>query len=226
MDILEEASALINGERQQTYGGATESFTRIAGLWSAYLGVDLTSYDAVNMLGLLKIARAKNGYHRDSYVDLAGYAALGERLFDEQLSVLPEELWASENLPKAPVVVGELTREHRDRAFVDSDGWTFTYYADGEWHAQKGAIQYKHYKEPVGVNWLNHQFTEVLQPEPRVWQNVSDIPIGTTVLDYDGDKQRRISESDFEFWQEVDNEWEKSHVATDEYGPFTEVIGG
>ncbi|AKU42403.1 phosphofructokinase [Mycobacterium phage UnionJack] len=82
--ILQEAERLINGERQQQYGEATESFERIAGMWSAYVGKELTPHDVVNLMVLLKVSRAKFGYHRDSYVDIAGYAGLGERLDNEQ----------------------------------------------------------------------------------------------------------------------------------------------
>ncbi|AEJ93464.1 phosphofructokinase [Mycobacterium phage Benedict] len=82
--ILQEAERLINGERQQQYGEATESFERIAGMWSAYIGKELTPHDVVNLMVLLKVSRAKFGYHRDSYVDIAGYAGLGERLDNEQ----------------------------------------------------------------------------------------------------------------------------------------------
>lgn len=80
MNVLEEADSLINGERQQQYGNATESHQRIADLWAGYLGTDVTEFDVVNMMILLKVSRTRNQYHRDSYVDIAGYSALGERL--------------------------------------------------------------------------------------------------------------------------------------------------
>jgi hypothetical protein len=90
VNILEEADSLINGERQQQYGSATESHERIADLWSAYLGnaVSLTALDVVLMMNLLKVSRAKGGlimgqFHRDSFVDGAGYLGLGERIYDE-----------------------------------------------------------------------------------------------------------------------------------------------
>ena len=78
--ILDEAFRLISGQRRADYGDAQTSFDRIAGMWSAYLGHDLTGLDVVNLMCLLKVARAKNGFHRDSYVDICGYAALSEQL--------------------------------------------------------------------------------------------------------------------------------------------------
>ena len=76
--ILAEADRLINGDRQQAYGDASASFARIAGLWSAYLGVPVTPTDAAAMMALLKISRARgNPASADSWVDGAGYLALG-----------------------------------------------------------------------------------------------------------------------------------------------------
>jgi hypothetical protein len=83
MNVLEEAGSLINGERQEQYGNASESHQRIADLWAGYLGTDVTEFDVVNMMILLKVSRTRNQYHRDSYVDIAGYAGLGERLHRE-----------------------------------------------------------------------------------------------------------------------------------------------
>ncbi len=78
--VLHEAADLIGGQREDQYGNATESFARIAGLWSAYLGVPLEGRDVANLMVLMKVSRAKRGFHRDSYVDIAGYAALAERI--------------------------------------------------------------------------------------------------------------------------------------------------
>ncbi|QNJ55843.1 hypothetical protein SEA_PAINTERBOY_58 [Mycobacterium phage PainterBoy] len=90
--ILQEAERLINGDRQQQYGKAITSFERIADLWSAYIGgVSLTAMDVANLMALLKISRAKSALstpeviHRDSYVDMAGYAALAVRCHEEIL---------------------------------------------------------------------------------------------------------------------------------------------
>ncbi|QBP31074.1 hypothetical protein SEA_REFUGE_55 [Mycobacterium phage Refuge] len=83
--VLQEAERLINGERQQTYGDASESFDRIASLWQSYFNneIRITGLDVTNLMILLKVSRTKGTFHRDSYVDIGGYAGLGERLYDE-----------------------------------------------------------------------------------------------------------------------------------------------
>jgi len=75
-EVLAEADRLINGERQQNYGEAGDSFGAIAAMWSAYLGCDVTARDVCNMMALLKIARLRLGQHDDSSVDGCGYLAL------------------------------------------------------------------------------------------------------------------------------------------------------
>ena len=78
--ILQEADRIINGQRREDYGDEKESFGRLAGLFSAYLGMPVSPNDVVVLMVLVKASRAKQGYHRDSFVDIAGYAALSERL--------------------------------------------------------------------------------------------------------------------------------------------------
>ena len=75
-DVLTEAAEIINGQRRDDY----ESFTRIAQLWSAYLGHPVNMLDVANMMVLLKVSRTRRKYHRDSYTDICGYAALAEKL--------------------------------------------------------------------------------------------------------------------------------------------------
>lgn len=79
-EILETAKHLVNGDRQEDYGDAVESFQAIAEMWSAYLGVAVSGRDICNLMALLKIARLRNGPHEDSSVDGAGYLALGAEI--------------------------------------------------------------------------------------------------------------------------------------------------
>lgn len=78
--LLQRADALIHGERRGQYGEPSESFKRIGELWSAYLGVEVSALDFVNLMILMKVSRAKSGYHDDSYLDVAGYAGLSEQV--------------------------------------------------------------------------------------------------------------------------------------------------
>lgn len=78
--MTEEAQKIVDGKRQEDYGNINDSFLRIAGLWSAYLGINVDKYDVAKMMILLKVSRAKNGNHRDSYVDIVGYVECVDKL--------------------------------------------------------------------------------------------------------------------------------------------------
>ncbi len=88
--ILEEAHDIIYGDREQTYGNPAKNLENIANLWEMYLrgrGVldencdGLFAQDVALMMILLKTARLINTPdHRDSLVDIAGYAALVDRI--------------------------------------------------------------------------------------------------------------------------------------------------
>lgn len=80
-----EASRIVrNGERQRNYGHPNQDFSRTAGMWSAFLGVDISMQDVALMMGMLKMSRLKSTPgHRDSNVDLIGYAICYERLDEE-----------------------------------------------------------------------------------------------------------------------------------------------
>ena len=81
--LLEQAQDIVNGQRRADYGSPAESFGKIAAIWSVILGADVSAHDvALCMIGL-KVARATNGYHFDSFLDIAGYAACAELLNDE-----------------------------------------------------------------------------------------------------------------------------------------------
>ena len=86
MSITDEAQAIVNGERRQDYGDMADSFERIAGLWSAYLGKHVDSLDVAKMMILLKVSRAKHNNHRDSYIDIVGYVECADQLlkFEKQ----------------------------------------------------------------------------------------------------------------------------------------------
>lgn len=82
--ILHQADNLIHGERRDQYGPPGEAFVVYAKMWGAYLGIELTPLDVINLMLLLKVARAKNGYHADSYLDIAGYSGLAQVISEER----------------------------------------------------------------------------------------------------------------------------------------------
>jgi len=90
--VLLEAEAIIHGQRRADYGGALESFDRVARLWAPLLGVEVTAEQVALCLIQLKVARALNGLrsgalHRDSVVDIAGYAGCLEMIAAERTEV-------------------------------------------------------------------------------------------------------------------------------------------
>jgi hypothetical protein len=86
--VLAEAERIIYGDREKTYGKPSRNLETIAKMWNAYLFKDieapaegaLNAKDVAAMMILLKVARLANDQtHRDSIVDICGYAALIER---------------------------------------------------------------------------------------------------------------------------------------------------
>ena len=97
MSVLKEASKIIYGDREKTYGHPSKNLKTIAIMWNAYLDAkttdrnSLSAKDVATMMVLLKTARlANNPDHRDSLVDICGYAALVERC-DEAPDTQAEE---------------------------------------------------------------------------------------------------------------------------------------
>ena len=99
MSILKEANAIIYGDREKTYGHPSRNLVTIARMWTAYLVASraipnentIGAKDVAAMMVLLKTARlANNPDHRDSLVDICGYAALIERC-DEPVTEGEEE---------------------------------------------------------------------------------------------------------------------------------------
>lgn len=87
--VLEEAHTIIYGDREKTYGHPSKNLQTIADMWTAYVhsasngalvDLEFSPEDVAVMMILLKAARlANNSKHRDSVVDICGYAALIER---------------------------------------------------------------------------------------------------------------------------------------------------
>lgn len=80
-NIAEKAAAIVTGARRADYGTPENNFAAIARLWTAHLhnrgqsGVMITATDVAAMMRLMKEARlAENPHHRDSLVDVIGYA--------------------------------------------------------------------------------------------------------------------------------------------------------
>ena len=63
--------------RGESYGSPAENFERIAIMWSAILQQNITVKDVGCMMIALKMARLQETPdHEDSWIDIAGYAAV------------------------------------------------------------------------------------------------------------------------------------------------------
>lgn len=100
-EVLTSANNAVNGARQENYGTPAYNFTTIAGLWNVYLTsahvvepdgtIGIRPEQVAIMLSLLKIARLNTSpTHRDSWVDIAGYAACGAAVAESMESIKDE----------------------------------------------------------------------------------------------------------------------------------------
>ena len=77
--VLDAAAQAVLQDRNAAYGSVENNFQDIANVWMWFLGErvhKITPIDVAHMMILMKMARLKyNPNHRDSKVDVAGYAA-------------------------------------------------------------------------------------------------------------------------------------------------------
>lgn len=74
--LLDDAEAVLE-QRRAAYGDAAASMTAIAARWSVTLGMPISARQVVLCMIDLKLARlAHDPKHRDSAIDVIGYAAL------------------------------------------------------------------------------------------------------------------------------------------------------
>ena len=81
--LLDEAKALITGDRRADYGGVVTSFTDAATMWSIVLGKRVTPEQVCLCMVALKLCREKASHKRDNLADICGYAALADFLNDQ-----------------------------------------------------------------------------------------------------------------------------------------------
>lgn len=82
IEILDLANECVCGDRNLQYGEPEDNFNTIAEFWSTFLGIRITAPQVATMMILLKTARIKSsvGRDKDSWIDVAGYAACGGEL--------------------------------------------------------------------------------------------------------------------------------------------------
>lgn len=83
--ILAKAFAVTSTERGRDYGHPLDNHAVTGGLWSAYLGLEVTPEDVCFMNILQKISRTVAGkVLTDTLVDIAGYARNIEMMQEER----------------------------------------------------------------------------------------------------------------------------------------------
>lgn len=93
IDVLEGAIEKVCGDGHEDYGEALINHTRIANFWNVWIsgrkwaGQPLTAYDAAMMMGLVKVARCMHRPKLDSHMDIAGYAAVAEDIYEKIMGV-------------------------------------------------------------------------------------------------------------------------------------------
>lgn len=81
--VLDEAKALITGDRNKSYGSPIQNFQNTADLWSVQFGHLLrkgerfTPSHVAQAMVLLKMARMIAGKKQDNWTDVVGYAGCG-----------------------------------------------------------------------------------------------------------------------------------------------------
>ena len=76
-DLLSKASEIVEN-RGGEYGDVLDNHNRIAAIWSVILGIHIKAEQVALCMAGTKIARLTNTPdHMDSWLDLAGYAAVG-----------------------------------------------------------------------------------------------------------------------------------------------------
>jgi len=63
-------------DRRKDYGDPVDNFQQVAQVWSILLGVKISATDVANCMIALKLCRLNENDNDDTYIDIAGYAAL------------------------------------------------------------------------------------------------------------------------------------------------------
>lgn len=87
--VLDQAHELVEGHRGKDYGHPWEDFNRTAGLWNALfahkLSSPFTASDVAAAMRMVKESRLQHTPdHRDSLVDICGYARTQEMVWERE----------------------------------------------------------------------------------------------------------------------------------------------
>ena len=112
-DILKEAQNLIGADRQKDYGDKLTNHTNIAALWSIFLQKKIMPHDVAVCMALVKVARLMNQHKKDSYIDMAAYAAIAGEI--EARSETKDKSFESEGERRGRETVEHIKSLNRDK---------------------------------------------------------------------------------------------------------------
>lgn len=209
--ILDEAARILAGDRAAAYGDPTTMCQRIADLWRPILETAVTAkagalaleprHVALCLLQL-KVAREVNAPKRDNRVDMAGYAAILDRVTPKDTSTTTARAAEAASTPPTASVLG--------RSITVGSAVEFRHWIDDKWRL--GIVtSIAHFQEapamveivevgPAGRSAPVDRFVNV--PENRVHAATftgSKITPGQTYVfieefDADGNAMYRLSE--------------------------------
>jgi len=82
-NILEEATRIVDGPRQDDYGHPKHSYGQIGRAWGVILGYEVSAREVCLCLITMKIMRDLHKPKRDNLVDIAGYARVIEMIEED-----------------------------------------------------------------------------------------------------------------------------------------------
>ena len=109
--LLQEADALIYGDRQESYGSVTDNFSRIAAGWDQIFkdklkpGEHITPQEVGLAMAWLKIARYCHKPKRDNLVDVAGYVGCIDKMDHENEEPTKDFLCAASPIKWAAITL-------------------------------------------------------------------------------------------------------------------------
>jgi len=82
MNVLQEASTLVDNDRNEFYGHPSIKYEMIAKVWSALFSINITPREVVLAMMAVKLCRESIKHKRDNITDIAGYARILEMVVE------------------------------------------------------------------------------------------------------------------------------------------------